>query len=110
MSSVRSGRGAGATMPPRDIALITPPGYRPRPGRRHEPYVYKTGGGTLTLCTGTNGATACSTGRLRAPVVLRIVFRPLARTSPGGRLTGTVNATRKDGRRERSTMAPKILI
>ena len=49
--SAHTGRRAGATVPPRDIALITPQGYRSSPGRRHEPYVYKRRAGTLTFCT-----------------------------------------------------------
>ena len=46
------GRRAGATTPPRAIALITrTKAIAPAPGPRHEPYVYKTRGGTLTFCT-----------------------------------------------------------
>lgn len=51
MSSVLSGRTTGTTRPPRAIALITPPRLSPSRGARHEPYVYKTWGGTLTFCT-----------------------------------------------------------
>ena len=66
MSSVLSGRRAGATMPPRRIALITPQGYRPRRGPRHEPYVYKRGGAFLTLCTVRSTGCACfARGRAR---------------------------------------------
>lgn len=78
MSSVLSGRGAGASMPPRDIALITPPGYRSPPGGRHEPYVYKSRGRTLTLCTGTKGAGACSAGGFPAGRALWEAGSPLA--------------------------------
>ncbi len=51
MSSVRTGRRAGAPMPPRAIALITPQGYRSLRGPRHEPHVYKTTTRTWTFCT-----------------------------------------------------------
>lgn len=85
MSSVLSGRGAGASMPPRDIALITPPGYRSPPGGRHEPYVYKSRGRTLTLCTGTKGAGACSAGGFSAGGALWEAGSPLAPAPWGGR-------------------------
>lgn len=93
MSSVLSGRRAGATMPPRDIALITPPGYRPPPGLSHEPYVYKSRGRTLTLCTGTKAVCLrmrrvhlpahAPGGRARRPTV-HVAGRGAARRAPPG--------------------------